>query len=532
MRQIYQKASRVIVWLESAESTWYETSTTLNLLYLVSIAKTGLFLSLSKLRQDYMGKPRGRTGAGRWRGLNKLLRHEWFGRVWMVQEIVVASKIHAIYGGAYLDWDMFSNTMHTLSNIEMTSVVWSAGETSTIGQTGAPLAILHTITMADLRRRFSDGKPITLKDGLLACNRFEATKDVDKIYSLQAFVTEELDQRLLANYENESVETLYLDTAQHLLDQDYIVDILPLAGIGHGRTYDKLPSWAVDWSRIPIIVQFSGGKVFQKYWASGSSTSSIHITAKRGRIVLRGFKTDGISELGPKLIHDPKLMESPEAHIESIKKIFKFYREAESISESSIIGRLREDSFWRTLIGDRVSTDGTQPQSQQPAPDDFSVWNESFRIMSRMAESRSLDLVLESGNPWVERDNAELTIMSLELILSLSLQGLSPDDLTKHLMEAYKFLPSMGSACTNRMFCTTKGGFLALAPPQTKQGDIVFIPLGAQAPFVLRYHAEEEVANIGKKKPVYKLVGECYVHGMMDGEMMSNHPEIEDLILE
>jgi len=88
------------------------------------MAKTGLFLSLSQLRQDYMGKPRGRTDAGRWRGLNKLLRHEWFGRVWMVQEIVVASKIHAIYGGAYLDWDMFSNTMHALSSIEMTSVVW------------------------------------------------------------------------------------------------------------------------------------------------------------------------------------------------------------------------------------------------------------------------------------------------------------------------------------------------------------------------------------------------------------------------
>jgi hypothetical protein len=291
-----------------------------------------------------------------------------------------------------------------------------------------------------------------------------------------------------------------------------------------------LPSWVVDWSRIPMLARFSGGKEVHMYRASGVSTSSIHATAKRGRIILRGFKTDAIIKLGPKLMNDPKFEETPNEHIESIRRIFRFYREAESISKSSVIGCLKEDSFWRTIIGDRVLTDGVR--SQQPAPDDISVLNYSVQRLSKIAESNFFDLALQSANPWVERDFAELSAKSLELIVSLSSQGLTQDDLTKYLMDAYKFLPSMGQASTNRKFCTTKRGFMALVPPETKQNDIVFVPLGAQAPFVIRYHGDGENADTGKYRPVYKLVGECYVHGMMNGEMMSEHPEIEDLILE
>jgi hypothetical protein len=70
---------------------------------------------------------------------------------------------------------------------------------------------------------------------------------------------------------------------------------------------------------------------------------------------------------------------------------------------------------------------------------------------------------------------------------------------------------------------------MGLVPPATKEGDILWIILGADMPFLLRSvekdkreadcgvkSNEEEIENL----PAYRLVSECYIHGMMDGEMM------------
>lgn len=533
MGDIYRNASRTVVWLESAKLSSYEVRTTLNLLYMVSVAKMGHLMSFERLRKDFMEKHRPGVGSDRWRGLNNLLRHEWFGRVWMVQEVVVAKKVHGVYGGAYLDWGEFSYAMSALASTEMSATVGAAGETSKIGQTGAPLAISHTAVMATLRQRYSTKGAITLKDGLLACSLFDASLAMDKIYSLQGFITEEIDERLKPKYVKEthlkeSVEDLYTDTAEYLLKQDYIADILPLAGIGHMRKLNKLPSWVVDWSNVPETVRFSRGSGTRIYQASGVSTSSILI-ANRGRITLRGFKIDAVNEVGPKLMHHSKFEETPTEHVDAIRRIFQFYREAEALSRSSIIGRVREDSFWRTIIGDRVWLDG-EP-SQERAPEDCAAWNHSLCVMSRIAESPAFDLVLKSGNPWVQTSDAERISQNFQIALSLLPLGLTLDDFPKHLMQAHKFLPSMGATCANRMFCTTTRGSMALVPPLTKENDIFFIPLGAQTPVVIRNFGREQDMKTRKTGSIYKLVGECYVHGMMNGEMMGDRLNIEDMVL-
>jgi hypothetical protein len=61
---------------------------------------------------------------------------------------------------------------------------------------------------------------------------------------------------------------------------------------------------------------------------------------------------------------------------------------------------------------------------------------------------------------------------------------------------------------------------MTLLPPGTKTGDLVFVIFGASTPFVLRQ---------GDQAEVYQLVGECYVHGFMDGEMFENQEEVVDL---
>ncbi|KAF2447731.1 hypothetical protein P171DRAFT_354406, partial [Karstenula rhodostoma CBS 690.94] len=60
-----------------------------------------------------------------------------------------------------------------------------------------------------------------------------------------------------------------------------------------------------------------------------------------------------------------------------------------------------------------------------------------------------------------------------------------------------------------RLFITS-GGHLGLSPKDMQSNDVVIVASGAEVPFILR-----EASEGG-----YKLVGEAYVDGVMDGEVL------------
>jgi len=75
---------------------------------------------------------------------------------------------------------------------------------------------------------------------------------------------------------------------------------------------------------------------------------------------------------------------------------------------------------------------------------------------------------------------------------------------------AHEYRQSIGMTVTNRSFIVTEEGAVGLAPGMTRVGDVVMVIAGANTPFVLRPLPEEMQR--------FALVGEAYVHGVMDGE--------------
>jgi hypothetical protein len=63
-----------------------------------------------------------------------------------------------------------------------------------------------------------------------------------------------------------------------------------------------------------------------------------------------------------------------------------------------------------------------------------------------------------------------------------------------------------------------------MTPPLTEVDDIVCIVLGGDTPYLVRGTQEDDEIK-------GKLVGECYVHGMMHGEMMKDRRD-EWLVLD
>jgi len=60
----------------------------------------------------------------------------------------------------------------------------------------------------------------------------------------------------------------------------------------------------------------------------------------------------------------------------------------------------------------------------------------------------------------------------------------------------------------------------AKVPPASEPGDVVFVPLGSAIPFVLRPAAMMASGDFDDSIPCFRFLGECYVHGAMNGEMM------------
>ena len=65
-------------------------------------------------------------------------------------------------------------------------------------------------------------------------------------------------------------------------------------------------------------------------------------------------------------------------------------------------------------------------------------------------------------------------------------------------------------SASQKRFFVDEGGWIGLAPSGALEGDEICLFLGAQVPFVVRKRGD------GK----YRFIGECYVHGIMDGELM------------
>lgn len=81
------------------------------------------------------------------------------------------------------------------------------------------------------------------------------------------------------------------------------------------------------------------------------------------------------------------------------------------------------------------------------------------------------------------------------------------------------FLSPLGEIGAFRLLFVTRGGRLGIGPVEAKSGDQVHFFLGSQFPLLLRQQSTQ-----------FELVGDCYLHGVMEGDAhkdFSKFTEIE-----
>jgi len=138
------------------------------------------------------------------------------------------------------------------------------------------------------------------------------------------------------------------------------------------------------------------------------------------------------------------------------------------------------DRFWRTLVADR-GPDGTRPPYIYQ-----SAFNYAFQRKGQRDDLNTREMILFGKCPSIAIDflrRVQAVVWKRSLILTL------------------------------------KDKFLGLAPSKTREGDLICILYGCSVPVVLRKVARP-LSTPGKSEHYHEFIGECYIHGMVDGEAL------------
>jgi hypothetical protein len=110
--------------------------------------------------------------------------------------------------------------------------------------------------------------------------------------------------------------------------------------------------------------------------------------------------------------------------------------------------------------------------------------------------------------------------------------GKHSDDQPSHFkFRLENFYHNITAIRKTRFFVTDEGA-MGMGPLTTRPDDLVFVFRGGSLAFVLRPLGRRPEANSLKNPAAicYSLVGYCYIHGIMDGEIMGRHDIDEQIV--
>jgi hypothetical protein len=316
-------------------------------------------------------------------------------------------------------------------------------------------------------------------------------------------------------------------------DEEEDFDLLGLAGIGWDRRVNDLPSWIPDWSCLP---ETCFGPVIRdyvtafKYCASGKTARYIRFEDKDQRIIsLRGLKFDEVAlTSGPASDTSDAITGWIEWLCKTYAMVAGFYGDS-GLNEYPN-GQSLHDAYFEYCV---IADDYREYHPVMSQTDEIST--EWFYPNSAWESLR---------RSWLKAVKARLpssTGQQFESFLREALEAVPGDHHQRSKQEEsrrrgvlrgmgnpYPWLPSapeppkMAGVAKPGNFAVTKSGYMALLPDGATAGDVICIIYGARTPYVLRW-----VKCVGPDLR-YQLVGNCYVHGIVEGEALDmGFPEME-----
>lgn len=479
MDGIFRHAASVKIWLgpEADKSD-------LAMEHIAMLAHKLPSMSNSPANYDYLNHKYGLPDANdpSWAAVGHLYMRPWFGRLWTLQEAVLARSCTVHCGLWMADW---ADIVRVGIDLERLDLIWLVVPRGTLMHPGIDgFAAVSTVSWAQNLIKTSGQIPNA--NLIMISGRKTCTLPRDRIFAVLSLSSKTLQETNSISYDL-PIRDLYIRYGKACLKEDSSLAYLGLAVQKRNRY--MLPTWCVNLDNLPL--PFSP---FEDSLSAGQRTDAnnsekiwptVSFFADSDDISIEGFEADHIVEIvRPDFSWEWSSMDS---HSSMIENVLNWKRACETLATEAATNADERDAAIYAYI---CTITAWIPTAEDDFESFYSTYADHMRFLQRTLDHKGT-------LRWVPPDQGDRI----------------------NLFQA--FSERFFKICGGRTFFWTVKGRLGIGVHGAEPGDLIAIFYGGKATFVLR----EATASTPGGSEAFELVGDAFVHGLME---LDNIP-VEDI---
>ncbi|RYP57205.1 hypothetical protein DL769_009630 [Monosporascus sp. CRB-8-3] len=489
MRRIYREAMRVIIWLgpENGESTAAIHQLRDIGARFQKLKQSPIYgLRIPSFLQDIAAKP-----GPELRSVWHLFRgRPYWRRVWVIQEAVLARHATVWCGRYSIDWNILLQALRALHLAQSLRRAEAAETAALLIIADVNQDIAHFRVCAE-KFQESGGQGMGLMEMLWWTLKAEiqATDPRDRVYGLLGLVEEGDRVRIPVDYSAATTLDNVLFTVTRALLQKHGPEILCYCT--PSLLSESLPSWVVNWTaqkKVRLWTTRIGG-AWTGYRAFAASKESrwddspvSSVSLEEPALRLTGVIVDTVSNTGSQFNTSSQASD----YIQACRS---WFLEVERLLSDAVLDPgVRKDrlaNLWRLPIADK-RLDGGRAELDDLGPHHYGLLIGTI--------SHETVPTKQEGDK-MKKENERV------------------------LNETYEYRRRW--YLYERRPFVTGDGRPGLALADTRPGDQICVLNGASVPFVIRPNSKGE----------FRLVGEAYIYGLMDGEALERDASLQSILL-
>lgn len=473
------------------------------------------YLHSKGLSSDSLGIPIDLDTAHSAQFFSTFFEHPWFARVWVLQEALLARVALVHCGGETIPWKEVL-AMNRWVGDQRYMIVPHLNKPTYMPLIWSTLMESKQNWQRGIDQTF--GSPVTsILEIFLDALDLKSTQPQDKLFALLSFTREGRNAishngLIQANYEK-SVAEVFADFTRWCILEHRDLCVLSAIHAHKSRSWVRR-TWLplADWSDNPtcslsVDTEKFGDAPSIPTWAINNMGSSK--LARRTLEAQFSFRATGETVPDEELLSstsDPMILKLRGFRLDHITVI----------SQAPIKELYPYGSNYQHFFSGRDDIIGVFDRMFDPTC--FLLWGELYFDTFKEVPGDAL-------NPEKAREKLRNHIRThRDYCPGEAIKVLKMTETRSDEPEYYETMETL--TCLDRCFFRTSNGSFGLCPWTAREGDIITLHLGARVPYLLRpvraypHCPEQDVGNACAS--TYRLVGECYLNGYMNGEILEN----------